>query len=201
MSPIPNAAYRVLNRGMSEFFGQPLYDTVNYAAAGQAMMNFFAIPRGQAAVLTTAVGGAPAAGTIKTYRDTNLDVAGFTPDKRWQFDGMNFAFRRITDLVTDELDRNLIVGNTWWHFRIGDKDVLYIPTVFIPCVNYTHSITWGATSGHAIGANAQIYMFTTPLVIDAGERIQLTLEAPGNIAVTTTVDITVMLHGTMQRAI
>jgi len=200
MSPVPSRQYDVLNPRITEFFGQPLYDTVNYAAAGQAQMNFFAIPRGQAAVLTTAVGGAPAAGTIKSYRDTNLDVAGFTPDKRWEFVGMNFAFRRITDLVTDELDRKLIVGNTWWHFRIGDKDVLYIPTVFIPCVNPTQWTTWGATQVGAIGANAPIYMFTTPMVINPGERIAVQLEAPGNIAVTTTLDITVMLHGTMQRS-
>ncbi len=198
--PIPNRRYNVLNPNITEFFGQPLYDTVNYAAAGQAIMNFFAIPRGQAAVLTTVVGGAPAAGTIKSYRDTNLDVAGFTPDKRWEFVGMNMAFRRITDLVTDEMDRKLIVGNTWWHFRIGDKDVLYIPTVFVPCVNSIQSTTWGAVAGNQIGGGAKIFMFTTPLVINPGERIAVTLESPGNVAITTTLDITVMLHGTMQRA-
>jgi hypothetical protein len=198
--PMPQRQYSVLNPNVTEFFGQPLYDTVNYAAAGQAVMNFFALPRGQAAVLTTAVGGAPAAGTIKTYRDTNLDVAGFTPDKRWEFVGMNFAFRRITDLVTDEMDRKMIVGNTWWHFRIGDKDVLYIPTVFVPCVNFTQAITWGATSSYAAGGNAPIYMFTTPLVVNPGERISITLEAPGLVPVTTTVDISIMIHGTMQRA-
>jgi hypothetical protein len=198
--PIPNRRYSVLNPNQTEFFGQPLYDTVNYAAAGQTAMNFFAIPRGQAAVLTTAAGGAPAAGTIKSYRDTNLDVAGFTPDKRWEFIGMNVSFRRITDLITDELDRKLILGNSWWHFRIGDKDVLYVPFVFIPVVNATLQTTWGATNVQAIGAGASIYMLTTPLVINPGERISVQLETPGLVVVTTTVDIQLMLHGTMQRA-
>ncbi len=205
MSPIPNRSYSVLNPNITEFFGQPLYDTVNYAVAGQALMTFFAIPRGQAAVLTTAIGGAPVAGTIKSYRDTNLDIAGFTPDKRYEFVGMNFAFRRVVagvvdSLVTDEVDRKLIVGNSWWHFRIGDKDILYIPTIFVPCVNNPIATTWGATRADAIGGGAVIYMFTTPLTINPGERISVMLETPGNIAVTTTLDITLMLHGTMQRS-
>jgi hypothetical protein len=203
--PVPNRQYSVLNPNVTEFFGQPLYDTVNYAAAGQAAMNFFAIPRGQAAVLTTAVGGAPAAGTIKSYRDTNLDIAGFTPDKRYEFIGMNFAFRRVVagvvdSLVTDEIDRKLIIGNTWWHFRIGDKDILYLPTIFAPCVNNPVATTWGATRADNIGGGAMIYMFTTPLTINPGERISVILESPGNIAITTTLDMTLMLHGTMQRS-
>lgn len=198
--PIPNRRYNVLNPNVTEFFGQPLWDTVNYAAAGQAVMNFFAIPRGQAAVLTTVIGGAPAAGTIKSYRDTNLDIAGFTPDKRWEFVGMSAAFRRITDLVTDEMDRKMIVGNTWWYFRVGDKDVFRIPTVFTPFANYTHATTWGAVAAQATGGNAPAYMFTTPFVVNPGERISVTLEAPGNVPIITTLDITLLLHATMQRA-
>lgn len=198
--PLPDARYAALSRNVSEYFTQGLYDTVNYAAAGQAIMNFFAIPLGQAAVLTTAVGGAPAAGTVKTYRDTNMEVAGFVPDKAYQFSGMTVAFRRITDLITDELDRKLIMGNTWWHFRIGDKDVLYVPSIFVPLVNSTVSTTWGGTNINQYGKSA-MYGFVTPLMVAPGQVIRISLEAPGAIAVTTTLDITLMLHAEMGRPV
>jgi len=201
MSPIPNRRYSVLNPNITEYFGQPLYDTANYAAAGQAAVNFFAIPRGQGAFLIPAVGiGAAVAGVIKTYRDTNMDVAGFTPDKRWELMGMNWSIRKAADLITDEQDRKWIAQNTWWHFRIGDKDVLYLPTVLVPLVNFTASTTWGAQSAHAMGANAPIYRFSTPLTINMGERLAVSLEAGAAVAITIASDITVVLHGTMQRA-
>jgi len=198
--PIPNARYAALSRTSSEYFSQGLYDTVNYAAAGQAIMTFFATPLGQPAVLTTAVGGAPAAGTIKTYRDTNMEVAGFVPDKNYQFSGMSVYFRRITDLVTDEMDRKLVQGNTWWHFRVGDKDVLYVPFAFVPIFNATQATTWAGTRVDANAGKPQ-YAFTTPIMIEAGRVIRVTLEAGGAVPVTTTFDISLMLHASMERPV
>lgn len=198
--PLPNARYSAVSRSIGEYFTQGLYDTVNYAAAGQAVMTFFAIPLGQAAVLTTAAGGAPAAGTIKTYRDTNMEVAGFVPDKAYQFSGMSVFFRRITDLVTDELDRKLIIGNTWWHFRIGDKDVLYVPACWPPIVNNTINTTWGATRVDG-GPRASMYGFPTPITVLPGQVIRVTLEAGALVPITTTLDVQLMLHAEMGRAV
>jgi len=201
MSPVPQRQYSALNPRVTEFFAQPLYDTVNWNNAGQNIANFFAIPRGQGAFLIPATGiGAAVAGVIKTYRDTNMDVAGFTPDKRWEFVGMNWSIRKAADLITDEQDRKWLALNTWWHFRIGDKDVLYLPAQLVPLVNFTASTTWGAQSAHAVGGNAPIYMFTTPLVVNPGERITVNLEAGAAVAITIATDVTVILHGTMQRA-
>jgi len=198
--PLPSARFAALSRSIGEYFTQGLYDSVNYAAAGQAVMTFFAVPLGQAAVLTTAVGGAPAAGTVKTYRDTNMEVAGFVPDKAYQFSGMSVYFRRITDLVTDELDRKLVIGNTWWHFRIGDKDVLYVPSAFVPIINNSLATTWGATRVDA-GPMAPMYGFPTPLTILPGQVIRVTMEAGGAVPVTTTFDVQLMLHADMGRAV
>lgn len=151
MANIPSQTYSVQNPLRTEFFGQGLYDTCGYPAAGQMALNFFAVPRGQGALLLPAVGIGAAAVVVKSYRDTNMDVAGFTPDKRWQFVGMNFSIRRAADLVTDEQDHKWIATNTWWHFRIGDKDILYLPTVYVPCVNFSRMTMWGAQSVHATG--------------------------------------------------
>ena len=199
--PLPNQQYSVLSATLSEFFGQPLYDTVNYAAAGQVTITFFAIPRGQAAVLATAAGAAPAAGTIKTYRDTNMDVAGFVPDKRWVFYGMSWKIRRQGNVVTDQVDRELIQNNGWFDFQIGDKHVLYIPTLDVPIFNPIISTTWGGTNITSIGGAFGIYMFSDPMVINPNQRIAVTLNYPGLVVITTTTDIQLTLHGTMQRPV
>lgn len=198
--PLPNPAFAAVSRNIAEYFTQGLYDAVNYAAAGQAIMTFFAVPLGQAAVLTTPVGGAPAAGTVKTYRDTNMEVAGFVPDKAYMFSGMSVYFRRITDLVTDEMDRKMVIGNTWWHFRIGDKDVLYVPSAFVPVINNTLATTWGATRVD-MSAKAAMYGFTSPLTVLPGQVIRVSLEAGGAVPVTTTFDVQLMLHAEMGRPV
>ncbi len=124
MCPVPNRQFSVLNPNITEYFGQPLYDTANYLAAGQNVVNFFAIPRGQGAFLIPQAGiGAAIAGVIKTYRDTNMDVAGFTPDKRWELIGMNWSIRKAADLITDEQDRKWSAQNTRWHVRTRAHDI------------------------------------------------------------------------------
>lgn len=204
----PNVRYAALSRTQSEYFTQGLYDTVNYAAAGQAIMNFFTVPLGQAAVLTTALGAAPALGTIKTYRDTNMEVAGFIPDKTYQFSGMSVYFRRLNtivlavgDLVTDDLDKRIIVGMTWWHFRVGDKDVLYVPFAFVPVFNPTVATTWAGNTIANNGARSAMYGFPTPITVQPGQVIRVSLEAPGLVPINTTLDISLMLHAEMQRPV
>jgi len=206
--PLPNMRYSALSGVQSEYFTQGLYDTVNYAAAGQQAMAFFAIPMGQAAVLTTAAGAAPAAGTIKTYRDTNMEVAGFVPDKRYEFSGMSVYFRRLdtialalADLVTDEVDRKRIIGGTWWRFRIGDKDVLYLPFAFVPVFNPTVFSAWAGNTIQMQGGGQPQYGFKTPLTINPSQVIRVTLEAPGLVPINSTLDISLMLHASMQRPV
>lgn len=199
--PLPDQRFAVLSRMMSEFFGQPLYDTVNYPAAGATVLTFFATPRGQAAVLATAAGGVPAVGTIKTYRDTNMDTAGFVPDKRWIFYGMNWKIRRQGNLVTDQPDRELIQNNGWFDFQIGDKHVLYLPCLDVPLFNPIINTTWAGTNIVSIGSASAIYMFSDPMVINPGQRITVTLNYPGLVVITTTTDIQLTLHGSMQRPV
>jgi hypothetical protein len=202
----PNRRYSALSPSMKEYFTQGLYDTVNYAAAGQPIMNFFAIPLGQPAVLTTAAGLAPAAGTIKTYRDTNMEVAGFVPDKTYQFSGMSVYFRRLNaavlataDIITDDMDKRIIVGSTWWHFRIGDKDVLYVPFAFVPVMNPTVMTTWAGNTIANNGGRSAMYGFPTPITVEPGQVIRVTLEAGAPAPIVTTLDISLMLHAEMER--
>jgi hypothetical protein len=69
------ADHRVTVPGMTDEAYAPLYDFVNYPAAGITQLNFFSLPIGQG--VSTAP-GAPA-GSFKTENDTNLTNAGMLP--------------------------------------------------------------------------------------------------------------------------
>jgi hypothetical protein len=64
--------FNVNRAGQVESIWQPLYDWQAYAAAGQAMLTFFALPVGQGASVMGAVGP-------KTYEDTNMESGGTLP--------------------------------------------------------------------------------------------------------------------------
>jgi hypothetical protein len=201
----PDQRFNVLSQGVSEFFSQGLYDTVNYPAAGATTLTFFSIPLGGLAVLTTALGAVPAPGVnvVKTYRDTNMETANFIPDKRYTFSGMSVAFKRVTAaavyLITDEPDRQFILNNGWWHFRVGDKDVLYVPAIFVPLFNPYVTSTVTAMNIASNGGLVPMYGFGNPLTINPGQVLRVTLEYPGNVPITTTLDIQLLLHASMQR--
>ncbi len=199
----PDQRFNVLSPGVSEFFSQGLYDTVNYPVGGTTSLTFFAIPLGGLATLTTALGAAPAANTVKTYRDTNMETANFIPDKRYTFSGMSIAFKRVTAnavyLITDEPDRNFILNNGWWHIRVGDKDVLYVPAIFVPLFNPYASSTVTAMNIISNGQITPMYGFGNPLTINPGQVLRVTLEYPGLVPITTTLDIQLLLHASMQR--
>ena len=67
--------YQVNQAGNAEVVRQRLYDYQLYPTAGQAQLTFFSLPLGQG--LATAAGAA--AGSAKTYADTNMEVGGALP--------------------------------------------------------------------------------------------------------------------------
>jgi len=79
--PLKAQGYRTQRAELPEDLWQPLYDSVNYPAAGSSQLSYFSIPRGQSATLITA--GAAAAKT-KTYRDTNMENANVVPTKMFE---------------------------------------------------------------------------------------------------------------------
>jgi len=201
----PNARYAALNPYNTEYFDQPLYDTVSYLAAGQATLNFFAIPLGQGALLRTALGGAPAAGTIKTYRDTNMRIAGIIPgEEKWQFNGFNLVFRRSVlaatpEVITDLADEKLILNNGWFLIRIGQKDTLTVPADLVPVFNPMVNTTWAGMGLRTNGMAVPMYSFGTPIYVAGGQTIQVTMNFPGNVVITTPLDILLTLYSKMSR--
>jgi hypothetical protein len=205
---LPNPMYNALDPNRPQYFDQPLYDTVCYPILGAATLNFFTIPLGQPAVIRTPLGGAPVAGVLwpKTYRDTNMQVAGIIPgDQMWMFTGFNIVFRRAVlpatpELITDHLDRQLIMNNGWFNVRIGQKDVFWIPSDLVPVFNPNVNTTWGGADNQNNGMTVPMYTFKTPITIQGGQTINVTLNYPGAVVVTTAVDLLLTFYASMLRA-
>jgi hypothetical protein len=81
----------VVNRSGWEINRQSLYDTAAYAAIGQSVLTFFAVPLGQ---------GTPA----KTLSDTNMTNAGLLPKhKNFLLQGIEVFFFPTTPTVAADL--------------------------------------------------------------------------------------------------
>ncbi len=207
--PGPNTRYAALDPHRTEYFDQPLYDTVGYLAAGAVQYNFFAIPLGQPAVLRTLLGGVTAAAPLvnKSYRDTNMRIAGIIPgEEMWQFNGFNLVFRRAVgpaaatpEVITDLADEKLIMSNGWFLVRIGLKDILTIPSDLVPVLNPVINTTWAGQSLRANGMVVPMYSFGTPITVMGGQTINISLNFPGQIAIVTPLDILLTLYAKMSR--
>src|ERR1051326_155915 len=118
------AKYRTQMRESPEDIWQPVYDKVNYPAAGSNELIFFSTPVGGSATLIRA----GAAGTVsKTRRDTNLEQQGVIPTKAFKIHGFSICYIPVqqavaqanTQSIVDDMQRLMFGG--FMEFRIVDK--------------------------------------------------------------------------------
>jgi len=172
---------------------------MNFAAAGQASLSFFSVARGQSTTLIRA----GATGTFsKTYRDSNMENSNVVPTKLFKFVGISIAFVHEDEgEAQNPADRDKIRSGGYFHFRIVDKDILYLPLVFIPEVNpfvvNTTTASLGAAGGG--GANVAMYKLPIPITLNPYENFNVTMNWDGTVAITKAVDIYVALQGFMRR--
>lgn len=200
--PMKAQPYRTQRAELPEDLWQPLYDRANYAAAGTSEIGFFSTPRGQSATLITA---GSAASKVKSYRDTNNENSNVVPTKLFKIVGMSIGFVHVNNAVsTNADDRAKVRDGSYFQFRIVDKDILFIPTIFVPEVNPILAVSTTATStsvNSAVtgGGAAPMYKFPIPITINPYENFTLALKVDGTVTVTNTLDIYVVLHAYMRR--
>jgi len=200
--PLAAQGYRTQRAELPEDLWQPIYDRANYAAAGTSEISFFATPRGQSATLITA---GTAAAKVKSYRDTNNENANVIPTKMYKIIGMSIGFVHSDNtLSTNATDRALVRDGSHFQFRIVDKDILFLPTIFIPEVNpimAASTTVAAATINSAVsgGGAASMYKFPIPITINPYENFSLAMKIDGTVAITSTLDIYVVLHAYMRR--
>ena len=105
--------YDVVRRDSVEGIRQTLYDSQNYAAAGQTSLNFFQVPQGQG----TGIGGG-----IKTLEDTNMELAGNLPNpKAFLTQGIEILFFPYGTPVTSgtALAAKNMTNDTWAFAKQG----------------------------------------------------------------------------------
>jgi hypothetical protein len=202
IDPLKAQGYRTQRAELPEDLWQPMYDRANYATGGTSEIGFFSTPRGQSATLITA--GA-AASKVKSYRDTNNENANVVPTKMFKIVGMSIAVVHATyTAATNADDRSKVKDGSYFQFRIVDKDVLFLPTIFIPEVNpiVSASTTVTATTVNSAatgGGGSSMYKFPIPITINPYENFSLSMKFDGTVTVTNTLDIYVVLHAYMRR--
>lgn len=204
MDPLNAQSYRTQRAELPEDLWQPLYDRANYAAAGQSQLAFFTIPRGQSATLISPTG--TAAAKTKTFRDTNMDNAGVVPTKLYKFVGVSVGYiHNSLTAATNSDDRAKIRDNSVLHFRVVDKDILYLPLTCIPEINpvVAVSTTANATSITAFapggGLASAMYRFPLAITLNPFENFLLTIDFDGTQTVSNTLDVQMILHSFMRR--
>lgn len=210
--PMKSQQYRTQRSELPEDLWQPLYDRVNYAAAGANQVSFFAVPKGQSATLLSTF-AAPqtwtAAAKGKTYRDTNIENSNVVPTKLFKTVGISWGmFHSVINSATNATDREVIRQGGFLQFRIVDKDIIFLPLSLIPEVNpmvaAVGALAAGATTGingyaGGGGQNVPMYKFPIAITLNPYENFLVLLQFDNSPPVNTTMDIQCVLHAYMRR--
>lgn len=201
--------FRTQMREQPEDIWQPVYDRVNYPAAGSGELSFFSVPVGGSATLIR-VG--VAASINKTRRDTNLEQQGVIPTKAFKIHGFSLAYIPLqqavaaanTISIADDITR--LAHGGFMEFRIVDKPYLYLPLHKIPGglrVSGGMATTITASSiispGTGTGAPRDIYWIGVPLTLDPYQNFSVRFQFDGTVTVTQTFDLQLFLEGYMRR--
>lgn len=202
--PMRAQQYRTQRAEMPEDLWQPLYDRVNYPAAGTSALGFFSSSRGQTATLlsTVTAGVWTAAAKVKTFRDTNIENSNVVPTKMFKVVGCSVGMLSANNNSTNVTrDREIIRGGSYLQFRIVDKDIIFLPLVTIPEMNPVVSSTANSVNGTAGGGgqNVPMYKFPIPITINPYENFTVQLNVDNSPPIDQTMDIYLMLHAYMRR--
>jgi len=202
--PMKAQAYRTQRAELPEDLWQPLYDRVNYPAAGTSALGFFSSSRGQTATLlsTVAAGVWTAAAKVKSFRDTNIENSNVVPTKIFKIVGVSVAFLHANQNDGNVTrDREIIRGGSFLQFRIVDKDIIFLPLVTIPEMNPVVSTTGNNVNGTAGGGgqNVPMYKFPIPITINPYENFTIQMTSDNSPPISQTMDIYMMLHAYMRR--
>lgn len=204
VDPMRAQSYRTQRAELPEDLWQPLYDRVNYAAAGTSQLGFFSTSRGQSATLlsTVAAGVWTAATKVKSFRDTNIENSNVVPTKMFKIVGVSWGIHHANNNATNvSRDREILRGGSFLQFRIVDKDIIFLPLVTVPEMNpiiSTTATSVNATAGGG-GQNVPLYKFPIPITINPYENFTVSMNLDNSPPIDQTCDIYLMLHAYMRR--
>lgn len=195
---VPPAGNPATLSTMIERFRQPVYDRVNYPAAGIASLSFFSVPIGGSATLIRA---GTASTVQKTLRDTYVRNQGVLPNIAWWMYGVHFVLIPATaapqNASVDEVlqDAQLLITHGYVEFRTVDK-ILY--QFALSTLVQWHGVFTGAstvrTDSTLVGVPiaSECYDLTVggmPQFIDRNQQFTATMFFDGSPALTQTWDV------------
>lgn len=208
--PANFARFRTQMRERPEDIWQPLYDRVNFLAAGQFEVAWFANPLGSSVTLIQA--GASVT-KIKTFRDTNLPNQGVLPAKAFQIHGFALHYVPVqqavgavaTASIVDDIAR--LMNGGFLEVRLIDKPYLFLPLHRIPdpgsirafMATTATATTIVAPAGPGTGSPRDIWWITPPLTIDPYQNFVARGQFDGSPAIGQTNDMALFLEGFTRR--
>jgi len=206
--PIPEQGslerYRANQSDQLEVLYAPLYDTLTYLAAGQAVMNFFQVP---------------VSGT-KTLVSTNMVLGGQLPaPQAFLCTGISLDLipaalpgrAGATVLATNINDVwEVMTGQAWLQLVIGTKPQITEGMLGKFCSSWGLKGLGAVTLGGETGDDANIIDYATtegepynvvPFVIPSTQNFGVTINTPTVIAITADARLQCTLHGYLYRAV
>lgn len=203
-----NPKMRTFRPEQPEDLWQPIYDRMNYAAAGTTQIRFFSIALGGSTTLITA---GSAAAKNKTYRDTNWQTSGADLNRAYEAHGVGMIFVPVQQAVdnassndiVDDMMRVLYGG--WLNIETNNNRKFQLPLCLIPApAMFRASVATTATnttlvSGGGVTSSRDFFMFNVPLVLEPGQTIDMTMNWDGTVSITQTMDIYLVLAAYMRK--
>ena len=131
-----------------------------------------------------------------------MDNSNVGPSKLFKILGLSIAYLHTTAApATDPVDREILRNNGYIHFKVIDKDILYLPLADVPEANPLTAISTTATSstiaGYAV-VGGPMYRFPIPITLEPYQNFTFDITF-SSATITTTCDIIVTLHAYMRR--
>jgi len=131
-----------------------------------------------------------------------MDSANVVPNKMFLFVGISFAFVHEDESeAANGADRDKIRTGGYLHLRFVDKDILYLPGVFIPESNpiMTNTTNNSMSTSTVSGCSTPMYALRVPVTLNPFEQFSCKFIMTGTVTTTKCVDVYCMLHGYMRR--
>lgn len=185
--------------GTHYVYTQPLYDTMQLAAAaGPLVYRFFTAPLGSVLAGTA----------VKGYQHTNMIQAGVL-EKGHEFvvEGLILYVRETAQggAAPTRADHRVIHGGHLL-FQLTQREFLRIPTAMVPGgggeLVYSSNITPAATefqNNRGVAAAMNVWLFKQTVKINDQQAFSVDFTVPGTIAAVT--DVTIALLGTLTRPV
>lgn len=185
-------------QGQFQDIYQPMWDRVNYPAAGSAQLTFFNIPVGQSATLIVAgVAGA----NVKTFRDTSFESANILPTKALSCRGLGIKLiplqQAVAGAATPSImdDKMRLYSGGYLQWIIVDQVRLRLPLMEFRNLDpdfastTANAVTMAGASGVGMGDK----YWLDPIDIPANTNINFTLVFSGPPTLIQTFDVVVTL--------